>query len=160
MAVANSVPLRKQLAGRSGISVITPHTGEAAALAAALSLPADLCRLELAKSLAVRLGLVVVLKGPGTLIAAPSGLVLVDTMGGAELSTAGSGDVLTGLAAALLAGASARGEIDNLDDAAAAVAAAVWLHGQAGQLAAATGRPVTAVDVLDHLSGAVAQVRR
>ena len=38
--------------------------------------------------------------------------------------------------------------------------AAVWLHGQAGQLAAATGRPVTAVDVLDHLSGAVAQVRR
>jgi NAD(P)H-hydrate repair Nnr-like enzyme with NAD(P)H-hydrate dehydratase domain len=81
-------------------------------------------------------------------------------MGGAELSTAGSGDVLTGLVAALLAGASARGEIDNLDDAAAAVAAAVWLLGQAGQLAAATGRPVTAVDVLDHLSGAVAQVRR
>ena len=159
-AVANSVPLRNQLAGRSGISVITPHPGEAAALAAALSLPEDLGRLELAKVLAERLRLVVVLKGPATLIAAPSGLVLVDTVGGAELSTAGSGDVLTGLAAAILAGASARGDVDDLDDAAVAVAAAVWLHGQAGQLAAAGGRPVTAVDVRDHLSGAVALVRR
>ena len=160
MAVANSVPLRNQLAGRSGISAITPHPGEAAALAAALSLPEDLGRLELAKVLAERLRLVVVLKGPATLIAAPSGLVLVDTMGGAELSTAGSGDVLTGLAAAILARASVRGDVDDLDDAAVAVAAAVWLHGQAGQLAAAGGRPVTAVDVLDQLSGAVAHVRR
>ncbi|MEI7630696.1 MAG: NAD(P)H-hydrate dehydratase, partial [Actinomycetes bacterium] len=103
---------------------------------------------------------VVVLKGPASLISAPSGLVLVDTMGGAELSTAGSGDVLTGLAAAVLAGANARGDIDDHDDAAVAVSAAVWLHGEAGQLAAADGWPVTALDVRDHLGAAVALVRR
>ena len=160
MAVATSEALRTQLPARVGITVITPHTGEAAALAAAWSLPDDLGRLELVQALAERLRVVVVLKGPATLIAAPGGLVLVDTMGGAELSTAGSGDVLTGLAAAILAGASARGDIDDLDDAAVAVAAAVWLHGQAGRLAAAGGRPVTAIDVRDHLAGAVAHVRR
>ncbi|GDX32474.1 bifunctional NAD(P)H-hydrate repair enzyme [Actinomycetes bacterium] len=160
MAVASSAPLRTAVAARAGITVITPHPGEAAALAAALSLPEDLGRLDLAKALAERLRLVVVLKGPATLIAAPGGLVLVDTMGGAELSTAGSGDVLTGLAAAILAGASARGDVEDLDDAAVAAAAAVWLHGQAGQLAAAGGRPVTAVDVREHLAGAVALVRR
>lgn len=160
MAVAGSPILREVLRERSAITVITPHSGEAAALAAALLLPAVLGRLELVQALAQRLNVVVVLKGSATLIAAPSGLVLVDTMGGAELSTAGSGDVLTGLAAAILAGANARGEIDDHDDAAVAVTAAVWLHGQAGQLAAAAGRPVTAVDVRDHLAGAVALVRR
>ena len=160
MSVAGSTTLRTQIAQRSAITVITPHEGEAAALAAAIGLTTDLGRLALAQSLARGLNAVVVLKGPASLIAAPSGLVLVDTMGGAELSTAGSGDVLTGLAAAVLAGANARGDIDDHDDAAVAVAAAVWLHGQAGQLAAAAGRPVTAVDVRDHLAAAVARVRR
>lgn len=160
MSVAGSTTLRTQIAQRSAITVITPHAGEAAALAAAIGLTADLGRLALAQSLAKGLNVVVVLKGPASLIAAPSGLVLVDTMGGAELSTAGSGDVLTGLAAAVLAGANARGDIDDHDDAAVAVAAAVWLHGQAGQLAAADGWPVTALDVRDHLAAAVALVRR
>ncbi|MCX6424053.1 MAG: bifunctional ADP-dependent NAD(P)H-hydrate dehydratase/NAD(P)H-hydrate epimerase [Actinobacteria bacterium] len=160
MSVAGSPTLRTQIAQRSAITVITPHAGEAAALAAAIGLTTDLGRLALAQGLAKGLNVVVVLKGPASLIAAPSGLVLVDTMGGAELSTAGSGDVLTGLAAAVLAGANARGDIDDHDDAAVAVAAAVWLHGQAGQLAAADGWPVTALDVRDHLGAAVALVRR
>ena len=160
MSVAGSTTLRTQIAQRSAITVITPHAGEAAALAAAIGLTTDLGRLALAQSLAKGLNVVVVLKGPASLIAAPSGLVLVDTMGGAVLSTAGSGDVLTGLAAAVLAGANARGDIDDHDDAAVAVAAAVWLHGQAGQLAAADGWPVTALNVRDHLGAAVALVRR
>ncbi len=160
MSLAGSTTLRTQIAQRSAITVITPHVGEAAALAAAIGLTTDLGRLALAQGLAKGLNAVVVLKGPASLIAAPSGLVLVDTMGGAELSTAGSGDVLTGLAAAVLAGANARGDIDDHDDAAVAVAAAVWLHGQAGQLAAANGWPVTALDVRDHLAAAVALVRR
>ena len=160
MSVAGSPTLRAQIAQRPAITVITPHAGEASALAAAIGISTELGRLALAQSLAKGLNVVVVLKGPASLIAAPSGLVLVDTMGGAELSTAGSGDVLAGLAAAVLAGANARGDIDDHDDAAVAVAAAVWLHGQAGQLAAAAGRPVTAVDVRDHLAAAVARVRR
>ncbi|MFZ4495981.1 MAG: NAD(P)H-hydrate epimerase [Candidatus Nanopelagicales bacterium] len=160
MSVAGSTTLRTQIAQRSAITVMTPHAGEAAALAAAIGLTTDLGRLALAQGLAKGLNAVVVLKGRASLIAAPSGLVLVDTMGGAELSTAGSGDVLTGLAAAVLAGANARGDIDDHDDAAVAVAAAVWLHGQAGQLAAADGWPVTALDVRDHLGAAVALVRR
>jgi len=160
MSVAGSTTLRTQIAQRSAITVITPHAGEAAALAAAIGLTPDRGRLALAQGLAKGLNAVVVLKGPASLISAPSGLVLVDTMGGAELSTAGSGDVLTGLAAAVLAGANARGDIDDHDDAAVAVAAAVWLHGQAGQLAAADGWPVTALDVRDHLGAAVALVRR
>ncbi|MDP4715964.1 MAG: hypothetical protein NWS04_08990, partial [Candidatus Nanopelagicales bacterium] len=68
--------------------------------------------------------------------------------------------VLSGLTAALLAGAAARdGGLDD-DDAAFVAAAAVALHGIAGRLAAEGGRPITARDIVDHVPAAVALVRR
>ena len=93
------------------------------------------------------------------MIASPSGAAYIDTWGTPDLGTAGSGDVLSGLMGALLAGAAARDDID--DDAAAAVAAAaVGLHGLAGRLAAQGGRPVTAPDIIAALPDAIALVRR
>ncbi len=65
-----------------------------------------------ARAAATALGAVVVLKGPGTIIAAPSGRAFVDVEGTVDLGVAGSGDVLTGLTGALLAGAWADGRRD------------------------------------------------
>jgi NAD(P)H-hydrate repair Nnr-like enzyme with NAD(P)H-hydrate dehydratase domain len=100
---------------------------------------------------------VIVLKGPGTVVAAPE-VTYVDTFGDATLATAGSGDVLAGLMAGMLAGAARAGGIDGAG-AAHVAARAVGLHGLAGRLAAAEGGPVTAVEILAHLPGAHAAAR-
>lgn len=148
------------LRGRGAPAVVTPHLGEFAALGFAVREGAEADRLESARAAARALGAVVVLKGPGTVTASPSGVSYIDVEAGAELGTAGSGDVLTGLMAALLAGAAAReGSLDH-DQAAFVAASAVALHGIAGRLAAEGGRPVTAMDVIDRLPAAVAFVRR
>jgi hydroxyethylthiazole kinase-like uncharacterized protein yjeF len=145
--------------GRRGdVSVLTPHVGEFRALGFGDAL--SLGRLEAAKLAARELGAIVVLKGPGTIIAAPDGTTFVDSFGGAELGTAGTGDILAGLTGSMLAAAQARGEITDSGEAARVVAAAVGAHGAAGALAAADGRPVTAMDVVDALPDAVALLRR
>ena len=87
--------------GRSGPAVLTPHEGEFARLAGE---PVGADRLAVVRSLAAATGAVVLLKGPTTVVAAPDGAVLVTTTGDARLATAGTGDVLTGVIAALLAG--------------------------------------------------------
>ncbi len=106
--------------------VLTPHDGEFAVLAGEAP-GAD--RIAATRRLAARLGVVVLLKGPTTVVAQPDGQVLLSTAGDARLATAGTGDVLAGVIAAGLAGG-----LDPL------VAAAVGaeLHGQAS----ANGRPV------------------
>lgn len=147
------------LAVRRHPTVLTPHEGEFAALGFAVGQGASQDRLGSARQAARELGAVVVLKGAGSVIAAPSGAAYVDTWGTPDLGTAGSGDVLSGLMGALLAGAVAREDID--DDAAAGIAAAaVGLHGLAGRLAAQGGRPVTAPDIIAALPDAIALVRR
>ena len=84
-----------------------------------------------AQALAERAGAVVLLKGPGTVVASPDGAVALNPTGGAALATAGSGDVLTGIIAGFLA----RGL-----DAFRAAAAAAWVHGRtADRLVAADG---------------------
>ncbi len=84
-------------------------------------------------------GVVLVAKGPGTMIGAPDGRVWVNSTGSVALATGGTGDVLTGMTATLIA---QRPEPES-------VAAAVWLHGAAGEAAQGklTARPVTALDV-------------
>jgi NAD(P)H-hydrate repair Nnr-like enzyme with NAD(P)H-hydrate dehydratase domain len=99
---------------------------------------------------------IVVLKGPGTIIAAPSGEVRIDTEGTAVLSCAGSGDVLAGIIGSVVAATHARGQGDLVD----ATAAAVWLHGRAGRIAGSRGRPVTALEILDNLPEAISHARR
>ena len=100
-------------------------------------------RVEAAQALADRASAVVLLKGPGTVVAAPDGRVAVNPTGGAELATAGSGDVLTGILAAFLA----RGM-----DAFAAAAAGAWVHGRTAQeLVTRDGPGLVAGDLIDGL---------
>ncbi len=142
---------RRALAERSEsgwVTVLTPHAGEFARM----RFDSSDGPLAAARRAAQETGAVVVLKGPGTVVAAP-GATYVDTFGDVSLATAGSGDVLAGLIAGMLAGAARAGEVGP--GAAALVAArAVGLHGLAGRLAAADKAPVTAVEVLAALRAA------
>jgi NAD(P)H-hydrate epimerase len=123
--------------GRSGPAVLTPHEGEFARLAGK---PVGADRLAVVRSLAAATGAIVLLKGPTTVVAAPDGAVLVTTTGDARLATAGTGDVLTGVIAALLAGG-----LDPLR----AAAAGAFLHGRAGAVGWRHG--LVASDLLDQL---------
>lgn len=123
-------------------TVLTPHAGEY------LRLFGERQPIEVAATW----GAIVVRKGPATTITSPDGTVFVDPMGTADLAYAGSGDVLTGLMAGLLA-ANPDQEPDFV------AAAAVWLHGLCGRIAAAGERPVTAVDISAALPHAIAAVR-
>ena len=152
-------PASDSLSARKHPTVLTPHEGEFAALGFGIGTGEDEDRLGSARQAARELGVVVVLKGPGTVIASPSGAAYIDTWGTADLGTAGSGDVLAGLMGALLAGATARGDVD-IDDAARIAAAAVGVHGLAGRLAAQGGRPVTAPDIIAAIPDAIGLVRR
>lgn len=155
---------------RDLVTVLTPHDGEFAALGFSIGDGAAEDRLGAARHAARDLHAIVVLKGPGTVVATPAGSAYIDTRGGPELGTAGSGDVLTGLLCSLLAGGEARGDLADgdladgdladIEAAGRCVAAGVGIHGIAGSLAADGGRPVTALDVIDYLPEAVARVRR
>lgn len=115
-------------ARRDRVTILTPHDGELARLLGIS--PDELARrdrVETARDFAVSHGCVLVRKGHRTLVSLPDGRVLENTCGGSALAKGGSGDVLTGIIAALLAqGATA----DR------AAACAVWLHARAGDLLA------------------------
>lgn len=155
--VADSAAVRARIEERhrSGlVTVLTPHQGEFERLQPGL-LAASSGRLAAAASAAANLHCLIVLKGAGTIIAAPTGEAFVDTEGTADLGVAGSGDVLTGIIGAILASAEADGRCtDGLEP----VAAAVWLHGRAGQLAARQA-PVAAPDIAAQTAAAVRSAR-
>lgn len=125
--------------------VATPHDGEYEVLAGERPGPD---RIDAARRLADRLGAVVLLKGPATVVAAPDGEVLVVDAGDARLATAGSGDVLSGIIGALLAHG-----VTPLR----AAAAGAHLHGRAAALGPARG--LMAGDVADLLPDALAALR-
>jgi NAD(P)H-hydrate epimerase len=132
------------LAGRRAETVLTPHDGEYERLAGARP-GAD--RLDAARSLAARLGAVVLLKGSPTVVADPTGEVRVVDTGDARLATAGTGDVLSGTIGALLAQ-----EVPALE----AAAAGAWLHGRAAALGPVRG--LVASDLPGLLPQALAEV--
>ncbi|MCX4818758.1 NAD(P)H-hydrate dehydratase [Streptomyces sp. NBC_01142] len=134
--------------GRDAPTLLTPHAGEAAALLGVSREEVESARLASVRELASRYGATVLLKGSTTLVAAPDGgrsPVRVNPMGTPWLATAGSGDVLSGLAGSLLASG-----LDARD----AGSAAAYLHGLAARHAAAEGMPITAYEVAAALPSA------
>ncbi|MFB7472136.1 NAD(P)H-hydrate dehydratase [Kitasatospora sp. NPDC056184] len=152
------------LAGRTAPTLLTPHTGEAARLLAGAADGKDgadarppaadelaAARLGTARRLAAAYRATVLLKGSTTVVADPGGAVRVNPTGTSWLATAGSGDVLAGLAGSLLA--AGRSPLD-------AASVAAYLHGLAARhVAGAPGAPVTALEVAAALSAAWNDVR-
>jgi hydroxyethylthiazole kinase-like uncharacterized protein yjeF len=136
--VANSVALRSAVSTRSGITVITPHVGEFRSLFPKL-VGFDL---ESVRTAAHELNVIVVAKGPHTLVVGLDGRAFVDIEASPSMGTAGSGDVLTGIIGGLLAGSDLEG-VDSL----AIVAAGVWIHSRAGRIAESQVENPTAVDI-------------
>jgi ADP-dependent NAD(P)H-hydrate dehydratase / NAD(P)H-hydrate epimerase len=128
--------------------VLTPHPGEMARLAGTAVAEVQANRLEIARGFAQRMGVTLVLKGARTLIAHPNGRVAVNSTGNPGMAKGGSGDLLTGLIAGLVA--------QFPDHAARAVEAAVYLHGLSADFAVRGGDEHTllATDCLAHLSQA------
>jgi ADP-dependent NAD(P)H-hydrate dehydratase / NAD(P)H-hydrate epimerase len=122
----------EDLLPREAPTLITPHAGELARLLGTDPASVEARRLEHARRAAGQLGVTVLLKGSTTVIAGNDDPVLVNPTGTPWLATAGSGDVLSGLAGALLA--------QGLPPAQAGLAGA-YLHGLAGRLAAAGDGP-------------------
>ncbi len=141
-----SATLFKRIGGCPAEVVMTPHEGEFARLFPDLAANKKLSKLEAARAAAGRSGAILVLKGPDTVIAAPDGYAAINTNATVALATAGSGDVLAGIVAGLLAQGMPAWE---------AACAAVWMHGEAGR---AAGEGAMAEDLTDWLPEALSSV--
>ena len=128
--------------------VLTPHPGEMARLTGLTVKEVEADRIGLAREFAMQHRLTLVLKGWRTLVAHPSGRLAVNTSGNPSMSKGGSGDILTGVVAAMLA--------QYPEDTERAVEAAVYLHGLAGDFAARSmdEHTVLATDTVMHFSDA------
>jgi ADP-dependent NAD(P)H-hydrate dehydratase / NAD(P)H-hydrate epimerase len=133
--------------------VLTPHPGEAARLLGSTTKAVQADRLEAARSLARASGAVVTLKGHRTVVAAPDGRAALSASGNPGMGTAGTGDVLTGVVGAFLARGMSAWDSGRL---------AVWIHGDAGDRAAAElgEEALTAGDLLAQLPETFKALRR
>ena len=143
--VAVNEGLADMLRARRAPTILTPHPGEAGRLLGLTAAAVQAERVAAAARLCDRFGVIAVLKGARTVIAAGAQAAL-NTTGCSKLATAGTGDVLSGLIGALLA----RG-IPAWD----AALMGVWIHGRAGERMP-TERP-TASALLPLISGAIAE---
>jgi NAD(P)H-hydrate epimerase len=135
---------------RQAPAVLTPHAGEFGRLSGVKAHDLEADRPTHVRALAEQTDAVVVLKGSRSLIAEPGGRLLVNLTGSPVLATAGTGDVLTGMIAGLLARGLAPTE---------AAAAAAYLHGLAGLLAGNDlGEGTAAGDVVERIPEAIARV--
>jgi hydroxyethylthiazole kinase-like uncharacterized protein yjeF len=137
----------RELLPRRGPTLITPHSGELARLLKADRSDIEARRLHYVEAAAAELGVTVLLKGSTTVIAEPNARspVRVNSTGTSWLATAGSGDVLSGLAGSLLAQGLAPPD---------AAAVAAYLHGMAGRLAARDA-PIGASDLVTAIPAAI-----
>lgn len=120
--IAQSTQLKQLLQHRAPPVILTPHPTEAARLINSSPQEVNANRIEVAQTIARQYSAIVVLKGAGTIIAEPHGQYYICAAGNAGLARAGSGDVLAGIIATLLAQA---------DSPIKAVCAGVWLHAAA-----------------------------
>jgi NAD(P)H-hydrate epimerase len=125
---------------------LTPHEGEARRLEKALALDSTLPRPERAVNLAKAVHAAIVLKGARSITASPTGEFSINLSGTNALATAGSGDVLAGMAGALLAGEKECDPQRAFD----LLRGAVSLHGLAGELAFPAGSRGLIADDLPH----------
>jgi hydroxyethylthiazole kinase-like uncharacterized protein yjeF len=142
-----------ELNGEGRVLVLTPHPGEMARLTGMTIKEVEADRIGLARRFATQHKLTLVLKGWRTLVAHPDGNIAVNTSGNPAMAKGGSGDILTGIVAAMLAQYAGSNEPD---DVARAVEAAVYLHGLAADFAAQARdeHTVLATDTVEHLSDA------
>jgi NAD(P)H-hydrate epimerase len=134
-------------------AILTPHPGEAARLLDASVEEIQSDRLASVQAIAKRYRSIVVLKGAHTLIADPLGHVAFNITGNCGMATAGSGDVLTGIIAAMLAQGLTAFDAARLG---------VYLHGLAGDLAAQKVGETSLIagDVTDHISDAYLELKK
>jgi ADP-dependent NAD(P)H-hydrate dehydratase / NAD(P)H-hydrate epimerase len=137
--------------GRGAETVLTPHPGELGRLLGLKAAVKIEDRVTTARQFAIDRNVCLVLKGFRTLIAFPDGKVWINPTGSPAMAKGGTGDVLTGLVAGLIA------QTPNIGQ---AVRAAVWLHGRAGELAAEelTEYCVLATDLPTYLPRAIREV--
>ena len=142
------------LDGSKRALVLTPHPGEMSRLAGISTSAVQADRLNVARNFARDHRLVLVLKGNLTIIALPDGTAWVNPTGNPGMATGGTGDILTGMTAGILA------QMPN--DAARAAVAAVYLHGLAGNVAAGTmgEHSLVATDLLTGLPEAFRRATR
>ena len=134
--------------GRGVETILTPHPGEMARL---LGRPVG-DRVKDARGFAQERNVCLVLKGHRTLVAMPDGQVYINLSGSPAMAKGGSGDILTGMTAGLVA--------QFPDRIGAAMRAAVWMHGRCGELAAEewTDQCVLATDLLRYLPRAIHEI--
>lgn len=165
-ALALARSRRKGVTDNAQIVVVTPHEGELAALGFSIEQSEKSAQVHMknrpgvAQKIADELHVICVLKGHHTIIAAPQSSHVTshskskvksyrtDLVGGPELATAGSGDVLAGLIGAFLASWHPKDHREALD----VIAGAVNLHSRAGKEAARSHRGVVATDILESLA--------
>jgi len=145
--------LAGQLPKTERTRILTPHPGEMGRLIGKSAKEVQADRLGTAQQLAASSGATIVLKGDRTLIAFPDGETWVNPTGSPGLASGGTGDVLTGMIAGMVA--------QHPDEWRKAVVAAVWLHGRSGELAAAHWgeQAMLATDLLDYLPEAMDELR-
>lgn len=145
----NCVAMAPEVLKKASVPVIiTPHPGEMGRLTRKTAAEVNLAREKAAAEFAREYGVITVLKGAGTIVASPDGKRLLNTTGNSGMATGGSGDVLAGMTASMLAqGAQPF----------TAAAAAVYLHGLAGDFAAERlGKPsMLPRDIIENIPNAI-----
>ena len=134
------------LSERQGVTVLTPHDGEFAALGGDAN---DVDHIATTQHVAKTTRCIVLRKGPTTVVASPHGPVFLVASGDQRLATAGSGDVLSGIIGAFLA----RGM-----DGAVAAAAGAMIHGRAGAMCSEEG--TIARDVVSYIAEVLSELQR
>ena len=147
--VLDADALTAQIHGGAKLRVMTPHPGEMARLTGKSTDEVQRDRVGVARTFAAERGVVLVLKGQRTIIAFPDGAVWINPTGTPAMGTGGTGDVLTGLIAGLLA--------QFPRDWRSAIAAAVFLGGLAGEIGARElgEKSLIATDLLRYLPRAL-----
>ncbi len=136
------------------LAVLTPHPGEMARLLESSVAEVEADRLAAVEKLARKRNAIVVLKGQRSLIATPTGRVWINPTGSPAMAKGGSGDVLTGMIAGLIA--------QHPNSVELAVRAAVYLHGLCGELGAkdCTEQSLLASELTEYLPGAIRVVQQ